>query len=480
MGLAYRFFCFQRKKPAFTAKMILTRISYDMIPTLRIALFFIFTLLATTEVLASQALASVSLTSEVLTSDKTKNPTVLKITADDKLQQIIDGAQSGTILELSPGLYKGNFKINQTVHLFGQDGVIFDANGQGDVLRVSAPDVQIESLTIRNWGDDLTEMNAGIFVERTANNILIRNNNLKGDTTGIWISKNSGAKVLNNKVQGNLNLRSTDRGNGIHLSNATYAEVRGNEVWHTRDGLYIISSQHNILTENKLHDLRYGVHYMYSHSNTVTNNYTQRTRAGYALMQSRSLIVTGNTAIESEDYGILLNFITHSTLENNQIDGVHQSEARNVDGADGKGFFIYNSLQNKIQNNYIAHAEIGIHLTAGSEGNSISGNSFINNQIQVKYVATRTQEWSIDGLGNFWSNYLGWDMNNDNIGDNFFEPNDSIDKLFWTFPQAKTLMDSPAILLLRFIQRQFPVLKSPGVRDSFPLMSMPFTLRDHQ
>jgi nitrous oxidase accessory protein len=62
-------------------------------------------------------------------------------------------------------------------------------------------------------------------------------------------------------------------------------------------------------------------------------------------------------------------------------------------------------------------------------------------------------------------------MNNDNIGDNFFEPNDSVDKLLWTFPQTKILMDSPAVWLLRAIQRQFPVLKSPGVRDSFPLMN---------
>lgn len=394
----------------------------------------------------------------------------VRVHQGQNLQALLDQAEPNSTFILSAGIYEGNFLLKQTVSLKGESGAIIDAQGKNDGIRVSAKNVHIESLIIRNWGDDLTAMNAGVFVEQHSDNTSIINNDMQGDTTGIWVDKNSGAKIIDNRIQGNNEIRITDRGNGIHLSNATNAEVRGNEVWHTRDGIYIISSQHNILTENTLHDLRYGVHYMYSHSNTVSKNTAKHTRAGYALMQSRQLTVYDNSSIDSEDYGILLNFITYSKLENNYINGVRQSEARNVEGADGKGFFIYNSVGNTLRNNYVANAEIGIHLTAGSEGNTISGNSFIQNQTQVKYVATRTQEWSENGHGNYWSNYMGWDMNNDNIGDNAFEPNDSVDKLIWMFPQTKILMDSPAVWLLRAIQRQFPVLKSPGVRDSFPLM----------
>jgi len=68
---------------------------------------------------------------------------------------------------------------------------------------------------------------------------------------------------------------------------------------------------------------------------------------------------------------------------------------------------------------------------------------------------------------------LGWDMNDDGKGDVFYEPNDGIDKLLWKYPMAKLLMNSPAIEMLRWIQRQFPVFRSPGVRDSFPLMAPP-------
>ena len=64
-------------------------------------------------------------------------------------------------------------------------------------------------------------------------------------------------------------------------------------------------------------------------------------------------------------------------------------------------------------------------------------------------------------------------MNNDLIGDVIFEPNDGIDKLVWQYPEMKILMDSPAVLILRWVQRQFPVLKPPGVKDSYPLMQSP-------
>ena len=222
-----------------------------------------------------------------------------------------------------------------------------------------------------------------------------------------------------------------------------------------------------------MHHLRYGVHYMYSYDNTVKNNKAYNTRAGYALMSSKRLIVKGNVTNNSEDYGFLMNFITESTFENNDIKQVWTKPENKVLGRDGKGLFVYNSGYNTIKNNRIDTAEIGIHLTAGSENTKVYGNSFINNPVQVKYVSNKKQEWSFQGQGNYWSNYLGWDMNGDNIGDVIFEPNDGIDQLVWQYPEMKMIMDSPVVLILRWIQKEFPVLKPPGVKDSFPLMRAP-------
>ena len=402
----------------------------------------------------------------------------IEVTPDDNLQKKLDASADGDTLILAPGRYLGNFVVNHQITLTAEnqdDAAIIDAQGQGHALVLKQSDVVVENLTIINWGHNLTEQDSGIYADTNASNIMIKANRLKGDGFGIWLQKGKNIKVLDNVIQGNNTLRSADRGNGIQLSIVQDVEVKNNEVFHTRDGLYIISSQNNVLENNIMHDLRYGVHYMYSHSNKVLNNSAYNTRAGYALMSSRNLVVDGNRSVNSEDYGFLMNFITSSVISNNQIENVWTKPENKVLGRDGKGLFVYNSAYNTIKNNRIDTAEIGIHLTAGSENTKVYGNSFINNPVQVKYVSNKKQEWSFEGKGNYWSNYLGWDMNGDNIGDVVFEPNDGIDQLIWQYPEMKMIMDSPIVLILRWVQKEFPVLKPPGVKDSFPLMQPAMT-----
>jgi len=400
-----------------------------------------------------------------------------QISPEDDLQLALDKSRNGDVLVLAAGKYLGNFIVKHQLTITTKPTdvakAVLDAQGSGHGLYLQNSNITIENIAIINWGNDLTEQNSGIYSDKKSHHIVIKNNRLKGDGFGIWLQKVENAQVLNNTLSGNTKLRSADRGNGIQLSSVKHAEVSGNEVFNTRDGIYIISSQENNIEKNILHDLRYGIHYMYSHKNKVLNNQAYNTRAGYALMSSRQLVVENNSTINSEDYGFLLNFITSSTISNNTIKGVWTKSEKKVLGRDGKGLFVYNSAYNVIKGNIVDTAEIGIHLTAGSENTKVYGNSFINNPVQVKYVSNKKQEWSFAGKGNYWSNYLGWDMNNDTLGDVPFEPNDGIDKLVWQYPEMKMLMDSPAILILRWVQRQFPLLKPPGVKDSYPLMSPP-------
>src|SRR5699024_5401811 len=207
----------------------------------------------------------------------------------------------------------------------------------------------------------------------------------------VWVDATPSVKVLNNQVQGDKELRTQDRGNGLHFFAVRDATIRHNEVWHVRDGIYMDAANDNLIEGNQLRDLRYGIHFMFSNRNSVIGNSTLRTRTGYALMQSRQLTVLNNTSERDENYGILMNYITYSTLKNNLVrevqagigDGIH------VAGGEGKGIFIYNSVFNTIAENHFENSALGIHLTAGSEENSIYHNNFVNNQQQVKYVAVR-------------------------------------------------------------------------------------------
>lgn len=373
---------------------------------------------------------------------------------------------------LPAGRYSGNFVIDVPIHLECEPGAVMDAEGQKNALNLRAPDVVLENCRLENWGKNLTDMNAGIFVERSAQRAEIRGNSLQGPGFGLWVDATPHVSVLDNSVQGDDSLRTQDRGNGLHFFAVRHATIRGNEVWHVRDGIYMDASNDNEVDGNFLRDMRYGIHYMFSNRNRVVNNETRRTRTGYALMQSRQLTVLDNYSDHDENYGVLMNYVTYSTIRNNFVTAVQAGvgDGIHIAGGEGKGLFIYNSLFNIVAGNHFEHNALGVHLTAGSEDNQIFDNSFINNQQQVKYVAVRHQEWSHEGRGNFWSDYLGWDRDDDGIGDVPYEPNDNVDRLLWTYPQVRLLMHSPGIEVLRWVQRAFPIVRYPGVQDSHPLM----------
>jgi nitrous oxidase accessory protein len=222
--------------------------------------------------------------------------------------------------------------------------------------------------------------------------------------------------------------------------------------------------------------------------------------AGFAIMFSHRLKVTDNVSDGDRDRGLLFNFANGSEITGNEVRGRLQSAERWASpGMRGKEaaahglpitdttqpptlatgarigpekcVFIYNANKNRFHGNRFEGCEIGIHFTAGSEGNEISGNSFVNNRNQVKYVGTRYLDWSKNGRGNYWSDNPAFDLDGDGIADAAYRPNDLIDKVLWSVPQAKVLVNSPAVQIIRWAQTQFPALLPGGVVDSHPLIS---------
>ncbi|WP_100638315.1 nitrous oxide reductase family maturation protein NosD [Marinobacter salexigens] len=400
---------------------------------------------------------------------------LLSLTAQADIQQQLDDLEPGATFDLpSETLPSIAIRVPGVTVACGSETLI-DGGGQGNGVEIQAEGVTLTGCRIRNWGTDLNELNAGVFVKREASKATVENNDLQGSAFGVWLDAAPDATVKNNTIRGDATVRPNDRGNGIHLFNTTGALIEGNDIRQTRDAIYIETANKNRIRNNTMADLRYGIHYMYSMDNLLEGNVTQGTRTGYALMQSKRLTVLNNRSENDENYGILMNFITHSVLRGNVVFGVSQGQTAGVavSGAEGKAVFIYNSLYNTFENNVFRDSGVGIHLTAGSEENHVFRNAFISNQRQVKYVALRTQEWSKDGVGNYWSDYLGWDRNQDGVGDVPYEPNDNVDRLLWTYPEAKILMFSPAVDTLRWVQEAFPVVKAAGVKDSHPLMSPP-------
>jgi nitrous oxidase accessory protein len=268
--------------------------------------------------------------------------------------------------------------------------------------------------------------------------------------------------------------------------------VEGNDIRFGRDGIFVKVSRQNLFADNRFRDLRFGVHYMYTNDSEVRGNASLGNHVGYAIMYSQRLKVRGNLSQGDRDHGMLFNYANGSEITGNAVIGhpapaaVGQAEdagdrehAALALGAEAgmpwpaKCVFIYNANRNRFSGNLFEGCGTGVHFTAGSEGNEISGNAFIGNRTQVKYVGTRHLDWSVRGRGNYWSDNPAFDLDRDGIADAAYRPNDIVDRVLWTAPQAKILLNSPAVQVLRWAQSQFPAILPGGVVDSRPLVSPP-------
>jgi nitrous oxidase accessory protein len=368
-------------------------------------------------------------------------------------------AADGDTLRLAPGTYYETLVLDRPVALDGGGQATLDGQGQGSVVTVTSPDVTVQGLFVIGSGSDHGEIDSGIKLTKTATRAQVLDNRLEGNLYGIDIHGAKDSLVKGNRIIGRQDRRMNERGNGIYVWNAPGAVVDGNDVQYGRDGVFVNSSKRNRFINNRFRDLRFAVHYMYADDSEVSGNLSVGNDLGYAVMFTSRVKVLNNTSIDDREHGVMLNYANRSVISGNVVKGAKE-----------KCTFLYNANKNEFTDNWFEGCGIGIHFTAGSEGNRIVNNAFVGNRTQVKYVSTKWVEWSEEGRGNYWSDFAAYDVDGNGIADTPYRPNDSMDHVLWTQPAAKMLLGSPAVQLVRWSQSAFPALLPGGVMDSHPLM----------
>lgn len=373
------------------------------------------------------------------------------------IQQAIHQAQPHDVIDIAAGRYVENLLIDKPLTLHGIGRPTLSGGLHGDTIRITATDVTIDNLIVRDSGDNLKNQNAGIYVYPGSHRAHIRHCDLTYNLFGIWIEKSNDVMVENNLITGKRDYSSAQRGNGIQLYNTTGAHIIGNNISFVRDALYVDVSHHAVFRGNRLHHSRYGTHYMNSYYNLWEDNDSYYNRGGLALMETRNQIVRNNRTWGNSDHGIMLRTLQDSVIENNVVAG------------NNRGLFIYDVEYVSLKNNLIIDNHVGVHLSAGSTHNQVEQNDFIGNHEQVRYVGAKDEIWGKQS-GNFWSSYIGWDKNGDGIGDVAYEANDMVDRMRWKQPSTNLLLASPAVQALRLVAQQFPILRVPTVVDPKPRM----------
>jgi nitrous oxidase accessory protein len=378
------------------------------------------------------------------------------------LANAIAGANPGDVLILDAGVHAGPVIIDRPLTLTGPHEAIIDGQGQGTVITINASDVVIKGLSVIGSGLVSEDLDAGIKILKKADRALIEGNQILGNLHGVDVHGGHDAIVRGNSIEGTLSPRMNDRGNGIYVWNSPGTVIENNSVRWGRDGIFSNTSRKGIYRNNLFRDLRFAVHYMYTNDSEISGNVSIGNHLGYAIMFSNNVVLKHNLSLSDISHGVMLNYANNADVSGNLVRG----------GAN-RCTFIYNAHKNLIYNNRFEGCNIGIHFTAGSERNVLTGNAFLGNRTQVKYVGTRDVEWSFEGRGNYWSDHPGFDLDGDGIADSAFRPNDLMDHLLWSQPAAALLTGAPAVQLIRWAQSSFPATLPGGVVDSAPLMRAP-------
>ncbi len=384
----------------------------------------------------------------------------------DSISSAIDAAGEGdTVLVQGPAVFYERILISKSIRLLGTNSPIIDAEQSGTPLTISAANVEVRGLIVRNCGRDLTAFDSGIMI--TGASATVGDCRVEGDAFGIYVRGASKCVIQNNEVFGSTNRASAARGNGIHLWKTQGNRLLDNTIHDKRDGMYFSYADHNLISGNRVWDTRFGIHYMYSHQNRLVTNSLTRNVVGATLMFSRQSLVEGNRVSANRRHGMVFKQVDDSKIMNNVIAGQN------------RGLFIQQANQNRFEGNIIATNDIGIYLSNASEQNVFVGNAFIRNTDQIWQPPFETEQgrkspnaFSEKGRGNYWSDYAGSDRNHDGIGDTPYHETELFGYILDRHPEARVFALSPALALLRKGEELVPILDTTGVTDLAPLMRL--------
>jgi len=354
----------------------------------------------------------------------------------------LSAAKFGDALVLEPGIYRGPFTITTpSLQISGDPRAIVDGGGRGTALTISANDVTVSGITVRGSGRNLADNDATILIVE-AHGVRIRGCRVESSGFGIYVRGGGDLEIADNVVRGDAALNRSRRGNAIHLWHSENVRVIRNDIADSRDGLYLSFAHHNLVEDNHATRVRYGVHSMYSDGNTLRRNRLEGCLGGAAFMFAKRDLMERNEVAHNRRFGVLLLSIDNSRLADNTI--AHND----------RGFVIENSNSDQFEGNRIAENGIGAFVTAGSEDNLFASNRFDGNLVQAYVVRAGFNRWARNGHGNYWSDYVGADLDGNGIGETPYRLQDATAALLATRPEARWFMMSPALAMLEWFQQR--------------------------
>ncbi len=374
------------------------------------------------------------------------------------IEKAVEIAENGDEIFIRKGTYKvNNLEVHKSIIIRGEAGTILDGANEGGILVFKSDDFELRDLKLINVPVSYIKDYAAVKVVRVRN-FIIDNIELQDIFFGILIEKSHHGKILNTKVSSKAK-NEANSGNGIHIWHCSNMEVVGNEVFGMRDGIYFEFVTESKIHSNNSHDnIRYGLHFMFSNNDTYYNNTFKNNGAGVAVMFSKFIIMYQNKFSHnwgSASYGLLLKEIYDTQIYDNIFE-------ENTIGIKGEGCTRINYKNNTFLRNGWA-----IKIAGACYANIFENNDFMHNSLDLAYN-TKVNDNKFEN--NYWSEYSGYDLDNDGVGDVPFRPVKLFSYVVNETPEALVLLRSLFVDIINFSEKVTPIFTPDNLLDQKPSM----------
>ena len=346
--------------------------------------------------------------------------------------------------------------IDKPLTLLSKNAVV-DGENKGEIFVIQSDYVTIKNFNIINVGSSYIKDYAAIRV-RESKNFIIENNTIKNLFFGIYLEKSKDGKVLGNKIYGKAKSE-FNSGNGIQLWYCNNIEIKNNYVERVRDGIYLEFSNYCTIDKNtSQNNVRYGLHFMFSNHDTVTNCSYTNNGAGVAIMFSKFMKMSHNLFSDnwgSAAYGVLLKEVNDTEISLNLFK--NNTTAINIEGSNRVTY---------THNDFISNGW-ALNSRGANYQNQINYNNFLHNSFDLLYQGQLNQN-NFDF--NYWSNYTGYDLDKDGIGDVPHRPIKLFSYIVNKTPESIIFLRSLFVDIIDFSEKVSPVFTPDNLVDTQPFI----------
>lgn len=387
---------------------------------------------------------------------------IVKVGASYKIKTIKEAVlltKDGDTVLVKKGIYKETLiNVNKSIYIIGEGHPTLDAQNKIEsIFAVKATNFCISGFVFKNVCLSYTKENAAIFVTHSTN-FTIKDNILENVFYGFIIQSSSFGLIQNNKITGKSVSEATS-GNGIHLWKSKNLRIEQNTVIGMRDGIYLEFIKNSFVSNNTCkNNVRYGMHFMFSNNNEFHHNEFRENGAGVAVMFSKSIKMHHNTFHfnwGTASYGLLLKEIDDAEINDNVFE--QNTIGINIEGCNRMNY----------KNNHFVRNGWAIKFRGGCYYNVFEFNNFMSNAFDLSYNSQLNDN---KFEANYWSEYTGYDLDKNGIGDVAYRPVKLFSYIVSETPETLILLRSLFIDIINFSEKVSPIFTPDNLIDAKPLM----------